>query len=262
MENRETLSCAIVVFNEEQNIRDCLESAKWMDEIIIVDAYSTDKTKKICEEYTNRIFERPWNGFGEQKNFAIEQATSDWVWILDADERITAELRAEIESVLALRDADGPVAYSVPRRNFHFGGFVTRAGCYPDYQLRLFRRGVGQLNDEEPHNKFVFQGRHGFLNAPLDHYTERKIEDYLRKHRNFTTLGARQRKKSKKTVNWLDLTFRPLFTFYKYYIARQGFRDGMQGFLVSVFASMYTFNKYAKLWEILYAPPHNVTKGS
>lgn len=255
MGTHQTISCAIVVFNEEQNIRDCLETVKWMDEIIIVDAYGSDRTKEICRGYTNRIFERLWNGFGEQKNFAIEQATSDWVFILDADERITSELRDKIESILTLNCSVGPVAYFVPRRNFHFGRFVTKAGCYPDYQLRLFRRGVGKLNDEEPHNKFEFDGLHGFLNTPLDHYTQRRIEDYLRKHKNFTSLGARERRKSKQNVYWSDLTFRPLFTFYKNYIARQGYRDGIQGFLVSVFASMYTFNKYAKLWELLHAGP-------
>jgi glycosyltransferase involved in cell wall biosynthesis len=250
---RQSVSCSIVVFNEEQQIRECLETAKWMDEIIIVDAYSTDQTKKICEQYTNHVFQRKWNGFGEQKNFAIEQATSDWVFILDADERITPELRDEIENILASYTPDGPVAFSVPRKNFHFGKFITSAGCYPDYQLRLFRRGVGRLNDEEPHNKFVFQGVGTHLKAPLEHYTERKIQDYLRKHGNFTSLGAKERRKTKQTVYWSDLALRPLLTFYKYYIVRQGFRDGIQGFFVSVFAGMYTFNKYAKLFELLRA---------
>ena len=258
--SRQSISCALVVMNEEQNIAECLESAKWMDEVIIVDAFSTDRTREICQHYTDRIFERAWNGFGEQKNFAIDQATSDWVFILDADERITPELRSEIETVLTSSQPDGPVAYSLPRRNFHFGKFVTSAGCYPDYQLRLFRRGVGRLNDEEPHNKFVFQGVGAYLKAPLDHYTERKITDYLRKHGNFTSLGAKERRKTKRSVYWSDLTIRPLFTFYKYYIARRGFRDGLQGFFVCVFASMYTFNKYTKLWEMLHASPKSSTK--
>ena len=186
-----------------------------------------------------------------RKNFAIDQATSDWVFILDADERITPELRNEIESVLMSQNLEGPVAYSLPRRNYHFGRFLARTGCFPDHQLRLFRRGVGRLNDEEPHNKFVFQGVGAYLKAPLDHYTERKIHDYLRKHGNFTSLGARERRKSKSAVYWSDLIFRPLITFYRNYIVRQGFRDGMQGFFVSVFASMYTFNKYAKLWDMI-----------
>ena len=246
---RESISCAIVVFNEERNIRDCLESARWMDEIVLVDAYSTDRTLELSKEYTERIFQRPWRGFGEQKNFAIGQASTDWVFILDADERITPELQSEINTVLTSRNLNGPVAYYVPRRNFYYGRWVKWGGCYPDYQLRLFRRGVGRLNDEEPHNKFVFEGEAAYLKSPLNHYTERTIEDHFRKFQNFTSLAAKERLKTKQSVSWADLTMRPLSTFCKYYFARQGFRDGMQGLLVSTFASMYTFVKYAKLWE-------------
>lgn len=222
-----------------------------MDEIVVVDAFSQDNTKEICARYTNRIFQRPWKGFGDQKNFSINQAACDWVFILDADERITPELREEIEAVLGSKDEQGPVAFSVPRKNLYYGKWVKNAGCYPDYQLRLFRKGVGQLNDEEPHNKFVFEGKGGRLEAPLEHYTERTINDHFRKFRNFTTLAAMEREKRKRVVYWADLVVRPLFTFYKYFVARKGFRDGMHGFLISGFASMYTFVKYAKLWETL-----------
>lgn len=246
---RQTITCAIVVFNEARNIGDCLETAAWMDEIVVVDAFSADRTVEICRKYTDRITQRPWRGFGDQKNFAIDQATSDWVFILDADERIPRALRDEIEGILRAPEPDGPVAYSVPRKNYFFGDWVTHAGCYPDYQLRLFRRGVGRLDDEEPHNKFVFRGKAGVLRTPLEHYTERTIADHFRKFRNFTTLAARERARSKTSVRWTDLTVRPLFTFYKYYVARLGFRDGMPGLLVSAFASMYTFVKYAKLYE-------------
>jgi len=249
----QTISCAIVVYNEERNIRDCLESAKWMDEIIVVDAFSQDKTVQICREYTQRIYQRSWNGFGEQKNHAIDHAACDWVFILDADERISPELRAEIEAVLARSQTDGPVAYYLPRRNYFYGRWIKRLGCYPDYQLRLFRKGVGRLNDEEPHNKFVFQGEAGHLRTPLDHYTERTIEDHFRKFNNFTTLAAQERAKTRRTAHWYDLTFRPILTFFKYYLQRQGFREGMHGFVISVFASMYTFVKYAKLWDLIRA---------
>lgn len=248
--DRQTISCAIVVFNEERNICDCLETAKWMDEIIVVDSYSTDRTIELGRSYSDRIYQRAWNGFGEQKNFAVDHATSTWVFIIDADERITPELRVEIEAILKSHDPHAPEVYFVPRRNFHFGKFVTRAGCYPDYQLRLFRRGIGRMDNQEPHPKFVFKGKSGYLHSPLNHFTERTIHDYLRKHGNLTSLAAKERSKTKQTVYWSDLAFRPLFSFCKYYLARQGFRDGMQGFLVSAFASMYTFNKYAKLWEL------------
>jgi glycosyltransferase involved in cell wall biosynthesis len=245
---RQTISCAIVVFNEERNIRDCLESAKWMDEIVVVDAFSQDRTSEICREYTTRMYQRRWNGFGEQKNFAIDQTTCDWVFILDADERISDELRREIETILSANGS--PVAYSLPRKNYYYGKWVKWAGCYPDYQLRLFRRGAGRLDDAEPHNRFLLEGPVSYLRSPLDHYTERTIEDHFRKFNNFTTLAAKERGKSKHRVYWYDLTIRPLYTFWKYYVKRQGFRAGMHGFVISVFASMYTCVKYAKLWEL------------
>lgn len=247
-----TISCAIVVYNEANNIEECLETAQWMDEIIVIDSYSTDDTVSISRSYTDKVIQRPWLGFGDQKNFAIDQATSEWVFILDSDERIPSELRAEIEAILSSSGTDGPVAYSVPRKNYYFGNWVTHAGCYPDYQLRLFKRGIGHLDDAEPHNKFIFDGEAGYLKTPLEHYTERTIADRFKKLRNFSSLAAKERGKTKRHVYWTDLAFRPLFSFYRYYLAKQGFRDGMPGFLVSIFASMYTFIKYVKLWEQLH----------
>ena len=172
------------------------------------------------------------------------------MFILDADERISTDLREEIKRILSADDPDGPVAYYLSRKNYFYGKWIRWAGCYPDYQLRLFRREAGRLNDEEPHPRFVFKGRSAYLINPLDHYTERTIEDHFRKFDNFATLAAQERAKTKRTVYCIDLTFRPLFTFWKYYVMRQGFREGMHGFLISVFASMYTFAKYAKLWEL------------
>ena len=246
---QKTISCAIVVYNEERNIYDCLESARWMDEIIVVDAFSQDKTVEISRKYTPRIYQRPWIGHAEQKNYACDEATCDWVFILDADERIGADLRKEIERVLSSDDTEGPVAYYLPRKNYYYGKWIRWAGCYPDFQLRLFRRGVGRLNDEEPHPRFVFKGRAAYLTNPLDHHTERTIEDHFRKFDNFTTLAAKERARTKRVVYWTDLTLRPAYTLWKYYVMRQGFREGMHGFLISVFASMYTFVKYVKLWE-------------
>ncbi len=246
-----TISCAIVVFNEERNIQEALSSVAWMDEIIVVDSYSTDNTVGMCRTFTPHVFQRKWNGFGEQKNFAIDHATSDWVFILDADERVSEDLRLEIQRIVQTSDQAGPVAYSLPRKNYYYGEWVRWGGVYPDYQLRLFRRGVGRLDDSEPHNRFVFEGQHGYLTSALDHYTERTIEDHFKKFNNFTTLAARERGKTKRAVGWADLTVRPLFTFWKYYIRRRGFRDGTRGLLYAGFASMYTFVKYAKLWDQL-----------
>jgi len=247
---RETVACAVVAFNEEKNLQPCLESAKWMDEIIVVDSFSMDRTVEIAEKYSSRIFRRPWKGFGDQKNYAMDQATTDWVFILDSDERIPDALRTEIEAVLSEPSPDRPVAYSVPRHNYYFGSLVLNAGCYPDYQLRLFRRGIGHLDDAEPHNKFIFTGKTDYLQCPLIHLTRPSLANFFEKFPNFTTLAAQERAKTKKNVRGTDLLFRPVFTFLKYYVARKGYRDGMSGFLVSALSSFYTFVKYAKLFEM------------
>jgi (heptosyl)LPS beta-1,4-glucosyltransferase len=250
MKQRETIGCAVISFNEETNLPLCLESAKWMDEIILVDAFSTDQSMDIARKYTTRIFQRPWKGFGDQKNYAIKQVSTDWVFILDADERISDNLKAEIDTVLSAALQDGPVAYYVPRHNYYFGSLVLHAGCYPDYQLRLFRRGIGYLDTAEPHNKFLFSGQAAYLSCPLIHQTRPTLHNYFEKFSNFTTLAAQDAAKTKRQVRSLDLLFRPVFTFLKYFFIRKGYRDGMSGFLVSALSSMYTFVKYAKVWHI------------
>lgn len=247
---QETIACVIITFNEEKNLQPCLESAQWMDEIIVVDAFSTDRSLDVARNYTHRIFQRPWKGFGEQKNFGLHQASADWVFILDADERISISLKDEIETVLSARSQDGPVAYYVSRHNYYFGELVLHAGCYPDYQLRLFRQGIGYLDAAEPHNKFHFSGNAAFLSCPLIHHTRPTIHVYFEKMPTFTTLAARDLAKTKRQVRNLDLLFRPVFTFLKYYVVRKGYRDGMPGFLVSALSSLYTFAKYAKLWHL------------
>jgi len=248
---RKTISCGVITFNEENNIRDCLESAKWMDEIVVVDSFSRDRTVKISGEYTKHVHQHRWNGYGEQKNFTIDQMTSDWLFIMDADERVTPELRAAIERILKDADPSGTVAYYVPRRNYFYGKWIQRAGCYPDYQLRLFRRGAGRMDNAEPHPQFICNGPTAYLAQPLDHYTERTVQDHFRKINSLTNLAAKERGRQKTAVYWSDLAFRPLFTFLKSFIARKGFQEGTHGLVFCMFASMYTFVKYAKLWELL-----------
>lgn len=257
---RRTISCGVITFNEERNIRDCLESAKWMDEIVVVDSFSRDKTVEISHEYTARVYQNPWNGYGEQKNFTMDQTTSDWVFIMDADERVTTELREAIERILGGEAPDGPVAYYVPRRNYFYGQWIRRAGCYPDYQLRLFRRDAGRMDNAEPHPQFICTGKVAYLTNPLDHYTERTVKDHFKKINSLTNLAAKERGKTKSVVHWSDLAFRPLFTFWKYFVVRQGFREGMHGLAFCMFASMYTFVKYAKLWDLIRTQDHWSTR--
>jgi len=249
MASRDKISLAMITYNEERNIEECLESAKWMDEIIVVDSFSTDRTLEICKRYTEGVYQRSWPGFGKQKNFSIEKTTMDWTFVLDADERIPEELRKEIEGILESRETEFS-AYRVGRKNYFYGHWLRWGGQYPDWQTRLFRNGAGLYDDTEPHEGFIFKGKLGTLVNPLIHYTERKISDHFPKLNNYSSLAAAQRVQTCKRVHWYDLAFRPLVTFFQVYLRKRGYRDGIPGFIQAIFKSLYTFVKYAKVWEI------------
>jgi (heptosyl)LPS beta-1,4-glucosyltransferase len=260
--NHTKLSVVIITKNEEHNIRDCLQSVSWADEILVVDAESEDRTKELAGEFTPHVFVRPWSGFGAQKNFGIGQAGSDWILILDADERVSREIKEEIQDLIRSWVEGDPVAFEIPRRNIFYGKWVRWGGAYPDCQIRLFRKGKAQYNNVEIHENLLVSGDVGRLQGHFEHYTERKIVDHFRKFNLYTTLAAREKGKTQVQVQWYHLLINPLVVFLKTYLLRKGFRDGIRGVIFAVFASMYTFVKYAKLWESLYAPPNGFPKGS
>ena len=249
MASRDRISVVIITFNEERNIEECLESAKWGDEIIVVDSFSTDRTVEICKRYTDRVYQRSWPGFGKQKNFSIERATMEWTFVLDADERIPQELRGEIEGILTAKETAFS-AYRLARKNYFYGHWLRWGGQYPDWQTRFFRKGAGLYDNTEPHEGFIFEGKLGTLENPLIHYSERKISDHFPKLNNYSSLAAAQRAQTCKKVHGYDLFFRPLINFFQVYFRKQGFRDGIPGFIQALFKSLYTFVKYAKVWEI------------
>ncbi len=255
-----TLACVVITKNEEANIRDCLKSVQWADELIVVDAESRDRTVDVARTSGAKVWVRPWPGFGPQKNFGMAQAVSDWILILDADERVTGELRTEIKARLGGWTAGAPVAYRIPRRNFFYGAWVRGAGVYPDYQIRLVRRGTARYNDVAVHENLVVDGAIGMLAHPLDHYTERCIQDHFKKFGLYTTLAAQEKAKGVRAVRRTDLVIRPFVVFIKTWLVKRGYRDGVRGLIVSVFASMYTFVKYAKLWHMVrQSSPHSDT---
>lgn len=245
-----SLACVVITKNEAANIQDCLRSAQWANELIVVDAESRDRTVELAREGGAQVFVRPWPGFGLQKNFGVAQASSEWVLILDADERVTHELREEVQTCIERWRPGASVAYRIPRRNFFYGAWVRGGGVYPDYQVRLFRRGLAQYNDVAVHENLLVEGEIGTLIGHLDHYTERRIQDHFKKFGLYTTLAAQEKAKKVRTVRWSDLVFRPLVVFLKTYVLKNGCRDGVRGLIVCVFASMYTFVKYAKLWDV------------
>jgi glycosyltransferase involved in cell wall biosynthesis len=241
------LSVCIVTANEEERLRACLESVAWADEIVVVDAESTDKTVLVAREFTDRVVVRPWPGFAAQKNHALDQATRDWILALDADELVTSELREEIEAVLR---ADGPAdGYFVPRRNIFWGRWVRHGRLYPDWQLRLFRRGRGRFAEQAVHESVVVDGRVGRLRSPLVHASYRDLSDCLARFDRYSTLAAAEWVGSGRGASAVDLLLRPLARFFSMYVAAGGFLDGWRGFVLAVLYAHYVFLRSAKVWE-------------
>ena len=252
---REGLSVVIITRNEAPRIGPCLQSAGFADEVIVVDAHSEDGTADLCRKHGARVFERSWTGYGDQKNFAMAQARQPWVMILDADERVPDALRKEVEEVLRAGGEPGAVAYRIPRRNYFYGRWVRHGGLFPDYQIRLLRRGAGRYNDASLHENLLVDGPVGTLRHALDHETEQTLADHFRRVDRYTTLAARETGRRCRRVGWTHLTLRPAVTFFKMSILKGGFRDGVPGLLVCTFAAMHTFLKYVKLWEERLGPP-------
>jgi len=242
------ISVAIITKNEERNIRECLESVRWANEIVVVDSGSTDRTREICREFQARVFEEEWKGFPRQKNSAIDKSRNEWVLSLDADERISPELRTEIADRLA---ADPPVdGFYMARKNFFANHWIRYCGWYPDYNLRLFRKNRGRFEERTVHEKVKVQGRTETFKNPLIHKTYRSLNDFLQRMDTYSTLAAQEMQREGRKVRNHDLLLRPLFTFLQMYILRAGFLEGYMGFLLCRMYSFYTFTKYAKLREL------------
>ncbi len=255
-----SIAAVIITKEEERNIAACLESVRWVDAIIVVDAESRDRTVEIARQHGAEVYVRPWPGYGPQKNFGIEQAHAEWILIVDADERITPDLREEIQSVLKA-DQPGEVAgYEIPRRNFFYGRWIQGGGLYPDYQLRLFRKAAGRYDDTRLHENLRLRGRVQRLQQPMDHDSMPTIGHHVRKMMRYTTLGAQEKLKGSSRVTAWEIGAHHVGTILKTYLLRRGYRDGVHGLVVALFAGLHTFVKYAKAWESLHAT-HGASRG-
>jgi glycosyltransferase involved in cell wall biosynthesis len=254
------LSVTIVAWNEEERLRACLESVGWADEILVVDAESTDKTVLLAREFTDKVWVRPWPGFAVQKNFALEQASGDWMLSLDADERVTPELSERIKRIVK---EDGPAdGYRIPRRNVFWGAWVRHGGLYPDYQLRLFRRGAGRFVEDAVHESVRVVGRVDTLSEPLLHQSYRDLEDFLRRSNRYSTLAAEDWLRRGRRASVLDLILKPLGRFLSMYIVQRGFLDGWRGLVLAALYAEYVFLRTAKAWEARHASgPQRVERG-
>lgn len=244
---RASLAVCIISYNEEAKIGACLASVAWADECIVVDSGSQDRTREIAARAGARVIERTWPGHVEQKNFAADQARCDWVLGLDCDERVSPELRASIEAVLAGQGArDG---YEVARKNRYLGRWWKRGGWYPSWRVRLWRKGAGRWAGENPHDCFEVDGAVGRLQGDLLHFTYDDLSDHLRTINSFTSIAAAAKRKRGRSVGLAGLLLRPAWTFFKKLILQGSWLEGTAGWIFSINASFYVFLKYAKLWE-------------
>jgi glycosyltransferase involved in cell wall biosynthesis len=244
-----TLSVIIITRDEEKNIKDCLESLTWADEIIVVDSGSSDDTIEICKSYTDNVTLSDWSGFGRQKNKALDLATSEWVLSIDADERVNPALQREIKSRIA--DANAADAFYIPRRSSYCGRMMRHSGWYPDYVLRLFRRQQGRFSDDLVHEKVLTSAKVEKLANPLMHYPMDTFEQAIDKMNLYSTLAARDQFDAGKNSSLFKAMSRGLWTFIRVYFLKRGFLDGPQGFMLAISNAGGTYYKYVKLARLI-----------
>ena len=240
------LSVILITKNEAANIRDCLGSVAWADEIIVVDSGSTDDTVAICKELGAQVYVQDWPGFGIQKNRALGYATKDWVLSLDADERVTPELRAEIEKVLST-EHHATNAYNVSRLSNFCGQFMRHSGWFPDLLPRLFKRGKARFSDDLVHERLIVDGEVGQLQGLLLHYSFDDMEEVLQKVNQYSSAGAAMMFKRGKRTTLAGTVVRGIWSFIRSYILRAGFLDGKKGFMLAVSNAEGTYYRYIKL---------------
>jgi len=243
-----SLSAVIITKNEEQNIKRCLESVKFADEIIVIDSNSTDKTREIAESQGAKVFTIPWQGFGVAKQEGVKLATGEWILSIDADEEIPADLAKEIESRIS--SANGVSGFYLKRKTMFLGRWILHSGWYPGYVLRLFQKKDGNFDNAIVHEKVETKGPVGYLNGDLLHYSYPDLETYFSKFNRYTTLGAEEAFHAGKKAVSFDIIIKPPVSFLKHYIVRQGFRDGLEGFILSVLSAVAVLVKYAKLYTM------------
>jgi (heptosyl)LPS beta-1,4-glucosyltransferase len=255
-----TLSVVLIVKDEAANLEACLETAVWADEIVVLDAGSTDETVEIARRYTDKVFiADDWQGYGVQRQRAQSHASGDWILMLDADERITPELWQSIKQVVQADKRSS--VYAVPRLSWVFGRYIRHSGWYPDYVTRLYPRERAAYGDERVHEKLHYASEmaEGRLTGDLLHYTYRDLNHYLVKSAHYAEAWATQRYEKGKKASLLQAFIHGVGCFVKMYLVRAGFLDGRQGLLLALLSAHSTFVKYADLW-VRYQPAKEETK--
>lgn len=245
---RARLSVVIITLNAAAQLPECLESAAFADEIVVLDSGSTDATRAIAAHAGARFVEGDWPGFGLQKQRAVALATSDWVLCLDADERISDRLR---ESILAaLTGEPGHLAWRMARANRFMGRVLRHGEGYPDWSLRLFHRAHARWSDDAVHEKVLIDTAVGTLEGDLLHESAETLDSYLVKQNRYTTLQAEQLAARGERATWGRIAASPLVRFFKFYVVKRGFLDGVPGLVHIAIGCFNSHMKYAKLREL------------
>jgi len=247
---REKVSVCIAAGNEERNIRRCLQSVTWADEIVVVDSLSDDRTLEIAREFTDKVHSQEWLGYVRQKSLAIDLTAGPWVLLVDADEEVSTALRDEI---LAELESDPPglaSGYEFPRLARYQGRWIRHGDWYPQRKLRLFRKDKGRCVGLDPHDRIEVDGPVKRLRSPLHHYSHRDLGGQIDTLNKFSTISAGEHAKNGRSFCWFDLLVRPPWRFFRSYILRLGFLAGIRGLLIAKISAFEVFAKYAKLWEL------------
>jgi glycosyltransferase involved in cell wall biosynthesis len=250
------LSVVIITKNEEKNIRACLETIEWADELIIVDSFSEDKTVEIGKKFTDKIFLKKFINYSEQRNFADEKASNYWILALDADERITKELRGEIIKLIN-NDKSYYDGYYISTLDYMFGKFIKHGGWYPQYHIRLYKKEKAKWKNTVHEIPYI-QGKISYLKNPILHFSHLKISNFIKKLNHYTSIEAKELYEIGYKPNLFRLIFWPFIVFAYKYIYKLGFLDGIHGIVLSSSLAYYHFARYAKTWELWFKKEHNI----
>ena len=256
MINARTVSGFVITYNEEAGLRDCLASMAWVDELVVVDSHSEDRTCEIARDYTDRVIQREFAGHVAQTRFAFEQTTGEWVLWLDADERLTQEAADEIRHWLGRPGEVEYDGFAFPRKTYFLDRWIRHGGWYPQHKVRLMRRAAAAIGGEEPHPEVLVNGRVRKLRGDILHLSyPGGVREYMERARTYADISARGRLERGKRTGLPTLLLKPPLTFLKSYVLKRGFLDGVPGLAVAVGSAYYRFCRDLRLWELEHGRP-------
>jgi glycosyltransferase involved in cell wall biosynthesis len=240
------LTAVVLTYNEEKHLPDCLASLAWVPQVMVVDAFSADRTIEIAQRAGARVVQRTFDHYAGQRNAALGVAASEWVLFVDADERVSPELAREIEDALGRPEA----GWWVPRHNVIFGRLTRHAGWYPDYQLRLMRRAQAHYDPARPvHELVLLDGEAGYLRAPLLHLNYETAREFIAKQKRYAAYDAQQMYAEGRRARPHNFVLQPTRQFYWRFVTLAGWRDGLHGLRLSLLMAWCEFEKYRQLWS-------------